>query len=587
MRSSSIVASTTVLALVGHAFAGGPIGGLILNEYNAVGSQKWLGNSNDVACEGPAGFDCSDEEDTFFGRVQGNGGNWIELVVTVDNLDVRGWELRIAEISNDETDGTDLWFGNPFVEQGIIRFTNDPFWSNLRAGTVLTITELTTAQGGLDTDLSFDPCAGDWWINVNSFDTALLDVVNNVLGDGPGNFSVGNDEFLLEVHSGSGPGATLLFGPAGEGAPKYGGGGVNSREVCRLEENPSSSITGASFYDDANGSSFGRPNYWGSNFPGLDDGCRYLQEFIALRDSIVLAECPCPPVILNEYNAVSNATFLNGGDEFGDDDGDLAADSFFGRIAGNGGNWFELVVVTDGLDMRGWRLDWEEVVDEESGSIFLTNDPFWSSVPAGRIITFIQRGTEDGGLDTNLSAGPNWSNVNTYDTSLVSMTTSTKPDDESGDFTTSNDGWRLSIRDAQGNLVAGPAGEGFDQYYGRGIGSTEVGQLQADPSRAITPASIYNEQARTSTFGAPNVWVRCENFTVVTYVQDFSALPDRACVAKSRPGNPADLNGDGVVDGADLGLLLNNWGNSGLGDINGDGAVDGADLGLLLNNWGA
>jgi len=48
----------------------------------------------------------------------------------------------------------------------------------------------------------------------------------------------------------------------------------------------------------------------------------------------------------------------------------------------------------------------------------------------------------------------------------------------------------------------------------------------------------------------------------------------------------ADLNGDGVVDGADLGLLLNNWGNPGLGDINGDGVVDGLDLGILLNSWG-
>ncbi|HMN96053.1 MAG TPA: multiheme c-type cytochrome [Phycisphaerales bacterium] len=52
------------------------------------------------------------------------------------------------------------------------------------------------------------------------------------------------------------------------------------------------------------------------------------------------------------------------------------------------------------------------------------------------------------------------------------------------------------------------------------------------------------------------------------------------------PTNPADLNGDGVVDGADLGLLLGAWGTPGPGDINGDGIVDGADLGLLLGAWG-
>jgi len=52
-------------------------------------------------------------------------------------------------------------------------------------------------------------------------------------------------------------------------------------------------------------------------------------------------------------------------------------------------------------------------------------------------------------------------------------------------------------------------------------------------------------------------------------------------------GEPADLNGDGVVDGADLGILLSNWGKC-LGcpaDLNGDGVVDGADLGILLSAW--
>ncbi|MCA9283794.1 MAG: VCBS repeat-containing protein, partial [Phycisphaerales bacterium] len=54
--------------------------------------------------------------------------------------------------------------------------------------------------------------------------------------------------------------------------------------------------------------------------------------------------------------------------------------------------------------------------------------------------------------------------------------------------------------------------------------------------------------------------------------------------------SPADLNGDGVVNGADLGLLLAEWGvcrNAGAcpADLDGNGAVDGGDLGLLLANW--
>ncbi len=47
-----------------------------------------------------------------------------------------------------------------------------------------------------------------------------------------------------------------------------------------------------------------------------------------------------------------------------------------------------------------------------------------------------------------------------------------------------------------------------------------------------------------------------------------------------------DLNQDGNVDGADLGLLLANWNLSGQGDIDGSGTVNGADLGLLLAVWG-
>ncbi len=51
---------------------------------------------------------------------------------------------------------------------------------------------------------------------------------------------------------------------------------------------------------------------------------------------------------------------------------------------------------------------------------------------------------------------------------------------------------------------------------------------------------------------------------------------------------PADLDGNGVVDGADLGQLLGAWGTANpAADLNGDGIVDGADLGILLGGWGS
>ena len=49
----------------------------------------------------------------------------------------------------------------------------------------------------------------------------------------------------------------------------------------------------------------------------------------------------------------------------------------------------------------------------------------------------------------------------------------------------------------------------------------------------------------------------------------------------------ADLDGNRIVDGADLGLLLSSWGNhGGLADLDRNGIVDGADLGQLLSSWG-
>jgi len=51
---------------------------------------------------------------------------------------------------------------------------------------------------------------------------------------------------------------------------------------------------------------------------------------------------------------------------------------------------------------------------------------------------------------------------------------------------------------------------------------------------------------------------------------------------------PADLSGNGTVDGADLAAMLGVWGAcaSCAADLNGDGAVNGADLAMLLGSWG-
>ena len=50
---------------------------------------------------------------------------------------------------------------------------------------------------------------------------------------------------------------------------------------------------------------------------------------------------------------------------------------------------------------------------------------------------------------------------------------------------------------------------------------------------------------------------------------------------------PADLDGDGVVDGLDLAILLATWGGPNvIADFNDDGVVDGQDLTVMLAAWG-
>lgn len=65
---------------------------------------------------------------------------------------------------------------------------------------------------------------------------------------------------------------------------------------------------------------------------------------------------------------------------------------------------------------------------------------------------------------------------------------------------------------------------------------------------------------------------------------------DTMCANAARAGcsscrKPGDLNLDGVVNSADLSMLLNAWGTSN-GDVNGDGFTGSTDLTILLNNWG-
>lgn len=71
------------------------------------------------------------------------------------------------------------------------------------------------------------------------------------------------------------------------------------------------------------------------------------------------------------------------------------------------------------------------------------------------------------------------------------------------------------------------------------------------------------------------------------FALDADGVPSVARMIQLRLGLFGDLDEDGLVDGADLGVMLGSWGEGAtIGDLDGDGDVDGADLGLLLGAWG-
>jgi len=256
-----------------------------------------------------------------------------------------------------------------------------------------------------------------------------------------------------------------------------------------------------------------------------------------LMGPVFIGRCLAAPVVLNEYNAVGANEYLGGGTATADLTGGRASDSYFGRVMGNGGDWFELVVVTDHLDMRRWFIDVYEdgVLDE---SLLLSNQAIWSDLRAGTIITISEDVPSDISYDP--AAGDWWINVqanNTADGLYI----------ERSSFPVGSSNSQFRIRNAAGTVVFGPAGEGVQPVAG--VGSTEVFRLEGIPSEATTPTSTdYDSGKELSTFGAPNRW-GSQDLTAMRAAAGFPSCDEI----------PGDLNEDCQVNFSDLAILVANW----------------------------
>ena len=129
-----------------------------------------------------------------------------------------------------------------------------------------------------------------------------------------------------------------------------------------------------------------------------------------------------------------------------------------------------------------------------------------------------------------------------------------------------------------------------------GLDPTDVSR-PVDP--AVTAASIvglsweelvaaYGGGAGGTGIDLASVGLQSARFVRIRVAADAAAVPEVDAVVAVRPApHPADLNEDGAVAGADLGLLLGAWGacRGCPEDLDGNGEVNGADLGLLLGAW--
>ena len=281
------VMSMLALCVVGSAQAAQ----VIVNEYNAVEDTMILQNgtgdpylgSNVSFCEDDDGEielprkACVDDSDCLgahvprclSGRLQ-NGGDWFEVVVIQDHLDMRGWDFFVTQ-------------GGGVPEEHTLTLTQDLIWSDVRSGTIITVAE----DIGNNVD-DYQPETGDWWINVRAADGAAGTYISNT------DFPTSNDQTQISVRDELN---NVIFGPAGEGVNPL--SGVGNTEVFKLEADPSSSIIPGScdpctpnYWNDGSSSTFGQPNLW--------SGGAMQQDFSALRS--VVPYSPLTSIIINEVN---------------------------------------------------------------------------------------------------------------------------------------------------------------------------------------------------------------------------------------------------------------------------------------------
>jgi hypothetical protein len=99
---------------------------------------------------------------------------------------------------------------------------------------------------------------------------------------------------------------------------------------------------------------------------------------------------------------------------------------------------------------------------------------------------------------------------------------------------------------------------------------------------------VYAASAGGTRIDLADAGIASIRFVRIRLPEGAAAATEIDAIVAVRPAaGPADLNGDGAVNGDDLGILLNEWGpcSGCAADFDQNGNVDGDDLGSLLGSW--
>ena len=118
----------------------------------------------------------------------------------------------------------------------------------------------------------------------------------------------------------------------------------------------------------------------------------------------------------------------------------------------------------------------------------------------------------------------------------------------------------------------------YQANYRSGIRVFDLGGSQTNPPE-VAWFDTYPADDNANFNGLWNIWPYFPSGTVIGSDIERGLFVWREILR-------GDINGDGSVNSADLGILLSSWGTSGgPADLNGDGSVNSADLGILLSAW--